>query len=125
MGPSVRNLINQYELDPSQIESSGPHQTLLKSDVLGYLNQRSNPKATTNVAAAEMRAHATLSAAKPSMPSSSAAIGGHRPHQAASISDLAKTKYARRRLEPLEIEVINSGGLIEIQQAEKPVQKRR
>lgn len=39
MGPSVRNLLNQYQLDPSKISSSGPHQTLLKGDVLAYINQ--------------------------------------------------------------------------------------
>lgn len=38
MGPSVRNLLNHYQLDPSKITSTGPHQTMLKSDVLHYIN---------------------------------------------------------------------------------------
>lgn len=39
MGPSVRNLLTHYQLDPSRITSTGPHQTLLKSDVLDYVRQ--------------------------------------------------------------------------------------
>lgn len=39
MGPSVRNLIHHYKLDPAKITSTGPHQTLIKSDVLSYINQ--------------------------------------------------------------------------------------
>lgn len=39
MGPSVRNLLAQYQLDPARITSTGPHQTLLKGDVLSYICQ--------------------------------------------------------------------------------------
>lgn len=39
MGPSVRNLLSHYNLDPARITSTGPYQTLLKSDVLSYINQ--------------------------------------------------------------------------------------
>uniref|UniRef100_A0A6G1S596 Pyruvate dehydrogenase complex subunit DDB_G0271564, mitochondrial n=1 Tax=Aceria tosichella TaxID=561515 RepID=A0A6G1S596_9ACAR len=39
MGPSVRNLLAHYQLDPSRIASTGPHQTLLKGDVLSYISQ--------------------------------------------------------------------------------------
>lgn len=39
MGPSVRNLLGHYNLDPSLIASTGPHQTLLKSDVVKYIHQ--------------------------------------------------------------------------------------
>lgn len=39
MGPSVRNLLSHYQLDPGRITSTGPHQTLLKSDVLDYVQQ--------------------------------------------------------------------------------------
>jgi pyruvate/2-oxoglutarate dehydrogenase complex dihydrolipoamide acyltransferase (E2) component len=39
MGPSVRNLLAQYQLDPARITSTGPHQTLLKGDVLSYIHQ--------------------------------------------------------------------------------------
>lgn len=40
MGPSVRNLLSHYNLDPSHIVSTGPHQILLKSDVLGYISSK-------------------------------------------------------------------------------------
>lgn len=39
MGPSVRNLLSHYQLDPAQITSTGPHSTLLKGDVLSYIDQ--------------------------------------------------------------------------------------
>lgn len=39
MGPTVRNLLSHYQLDPKKITSTGPYQTLLKSDVLAYVNQ--------------------------------------------------------------------------------------
>lgn len=39
MGPSVRSLLSNYQLDPARITSTGPHQTLVKSDVLAYVNQ--------------------------------------------------------------------------------------
>ena len=39
MGPSVRNLLTHYNLDPTRIISTGPHQTLLKYDVVSYIDQ--------------------------------------------------------------------------------------
>lgn len=39
MGPSVRNLLSHYNIDPARITSTGPHQTLLKADVLSYIDQ--------------------------------------------------------------------------------------
>lgn len=39
MGPSVRNLLSQYKIDPTRITSTGPYQTLLKADVLSYIDQ--------------------------------------------------------------------------------------
>lgn len=39
MGPSVRNLLSHYQLDAKNIASTGPYQTLLKSDVLAYVSQ--------------------------------------------------------------------------------------
>lgn len=48
MGPSVRNLLSHYQLDSGSITSTGPHQTLLKSDVVAYISQHNlQPKATT------------------------------------------------------------------------------
>lgn len=123
MGPSVRNLLSQHKLDPSQIESSGPHQTLLKSDVLSFLNRRSNPKVTVNVAADEMRAHASLSAAKPPTASGANNLELSRAYQTSYISHLAKSKYARRKLDQFEIDVINSGGLVEKPEPQKQALK--
>lgn len=39
MGPCVRNLLSHYCLDPGSINSTGPHQVILKSDVITYINQ--------------------------------------------------------------------------------------
>lgn len=39
MGPSVRNLLSHYHLKPEQITSTGPHNTLLKGDVLEYVSK--------------------------------------------------------------------------------------
>lgn len=49
MGPSVRNLLMHYQLDPARIISTGPHQTLLKCDVLNYIGQNNlQPSASTS-----------------------------------------------------------------------------
>jgi len=52
MGPSVRNLLRHYRLDPNTIVSTGPYETLLKCDVLSYINknqlQPSKPGETTD-----------------------------------------------------------------------------
>lgn len=39
MGPSVRYLLMQYNLKPESITPTGPHHTLLKGDVLAYVNE--------------------------------------------------------------------------------------
>lgn len=39
MGPSVRNLLSHYCLKPEQITSTGPHNTILKGDVLEYIGR--------------------------------------------------------------------------------------
>ncbi|XP_054154314.1 pyruvate dehydrogenase protein X component-like [Oppia nitens] len=38
MGPSVRNLLNQYSIDSNLVKPSGPHNILLKEDILNYIN---------------------------------------------------------------------------------------
>lgn len=48
MGPSVRNLLSHYQLDPKRITSTGPYHTLLKSDVLAYVNQHKLEPAKPN-----------------------------------------------------------------------------
>lgn len=58
MGPSVRNLLSHYQLDPSKIASTGPHQTLLKGDVLSYIDQNGlNPAQQTSTIRADSSAH--------------------------------------------------------------------
>lgn len=81
MGPSVRNLLAHYKLDPSQIVSTGPHRTLLKSDVLSFMNQKNLQPGQGS-----------------SLPSKRQAIAHALP------------KYARKHLTQLEIDVINNGG---------------
>lgn len=76
------------------------------------------------MAADEMRAHATLSAAKPPLAISSGNTSESRAYQTSYISNLARSKYARRRLDPLEIDVINSGGLLENPATSKQSHKR-
>lgn len=39
MGPSVRLLLSKYLIDPKKVNSTGPHRTILKSDVLTYVSQ--------------------------------------------------------------------------------------
>lgn len=106
MGPSVRNLINQYKLDPNQIAPSGPHQTLLKGDVLSFLNQRSGGNESLQAGTTQEDSSSRtsiLSAPKPAT---------NRSSQMQTVL-YGNKKYARRTLTQLEIDVINSGGLIE------------
>ena len=124
MGPSVRNLLHQYKLDPTQITSSGPHQTLLKCDVLTFLNERSSSiKPNTSNRTGNQSAPPTenwssfLSAPKPTV---------HRSSHDQAGTHL-RGKYARQQPSQLEIDVINSGGLIEApaQENNSGKQKRR
>lgn len=115
MGPTVRNLLNQYKLDPNQISSTGPHQTLLKSDVLSYLNSR---KPGTEVRAEtkdDVPPPWGLSAPKPST---------NRSNRY-QVNNFSKTRYARRTLSELEIEVINMGGSMPDPKQDSSKQKRR
>lgn len=43
LGPSVRKLLEEYNIKSSAISSSGPHNNILKGDVLGYI-QKNNLK---------------------------------------------------------------------------------
>jgi pyruvate dehydrogenase complex dihydrolipoamide acetyltransferase long form len=40
MGPSARNLLHQFGIDSNAVKSSGPHNTLLKEDVLQYIKDK-------------------------------------------------------------------------------------
>lgn len=48
MGPTVRTLLHHYQIDPSKVNSSGPHKTILKHDVLSYINQNHLAPASSN-----------------------------------------------------------------------------
>lgn len=110
MGPSVRNLLSQYKIEASQVVSTGPHQTLLKSDVLSYINQRNLAPQLNH------QAH------KNTQSSMSATIAGARLQDRAITS--THMKYRRRQLEPLEIEVINNGGFFDPPPVEAKPKKR-
>ena len=105
MGPSVRNLLVRYKLDPSQINSTGPHQTLLKSDVLSYMSQK-NLNGQPQGGSQNLAIHNAASQAT---------------RNRVLISS-ATDRYKRQTyLSELEIEVINSGGIFEPK--EKPTAK--
>lgn len=115
MGPSVRNLLTHYRLDPNQIASTGPHRILLKSDVLNYISQKNlapqNASTTPNLQTSARQATTMVSTVN------------IRP----SVSEISHTtireKYPRRQLDPIEIEVINSGGIIETASPENKLRK--
>lgn len=95
LGPSVRNILLQHKLDPSQIASTGPHQTLLKSDVLSFISRKKSESHHSNPS------NNKISEQKSSLDSVSTV----------SYQPSNKSRYPRRRLSPLEIEVINGGGV--------------
>lgn len=55
LGPSARNLISHYRLDTSQIVSTGPHHTILKSDVLNFINLQAVSQKASAAAATTTR----------------------------------------------------------------------
>ena len=63
MGPSVRNLLTHYQIDPTRITSTGPHQTILKCDVLKYIDQNSlRPSASGQSSTVQSNTTTTTSA---------------------------------------------------------------
>lgn len=123
MGPSVRNLISQYQLEPSKIVSTGPHQTLLKSDVLNYITKRNlEPKleSSTNQQQAKSQAVAvpnTNSTTRMASFPISDSQANTRLNIKGTITRISnesrlKSKYARKYPTQHEIDVINNGGCI-------------
>lgn len=114
MGPSVKNLLTQYNLDPRQIVSTGPHQILLKSDVLSYIRQKNLVQSrgtTQKTTSSAYSSNSHLSETKtPKSSSSNAKIFQKETVIHISDESILKSKYARRRLTELEIDVINNGG---------------
>lgn len=114
MGPSVKNLLAQYNLDPKQIVSTGPHQILLKGDVLSYISQKNlepNRGVTQKTNFSYSSSQSTPSKV-PTTPGSSTTKLSQRGIEVVHISDesMIKSRYARRKLTQLEIDVINNGG---------------
>jgi pyruvate dehydrogenase complex dihydrolipoamide acetyltransferase long form len=67
ISPSVRNLLHQYGIEKTQIGATGPHNILLKGDVLAFIDQnRLQPKSAEE----QLQPHPTSAA--PSSPVSSA-----------------------------------------------------
>lgn len=65
ISPSVRNLLHQYGLQANQITATGPHQILLKGDVLDFISQNGlKPKSEQEQA--RLAAKSPLSSSLPS-----------------------------------------------------------
>lgn len=66
LGPVARTLINAYNIDPSQIKSSGPRGLITKSDVKAYIQQNSlTPKDKLEPEASSSTQEKTHQAVKP------------------------------------------------------------
>lgn len=96
MGPSVRNLLSQYRLDAGSISSTGPHNVVLKGDVLDYITRYNlQPIKGQN------------------RDSSTNASGSSTITYVRKVDRRDNSKYARKFPTPQEIEVINAGGVFE------------
>lgn len=113
MGPSVRNLLSHYRLDPKQIASTGPHKILLKSDVLDYISQK-------NLTPQAAKSHSSAIQQSSIRPAATMVSSSAQTRLVVNEVSKSATKYRRRSLDPLEIEVINSGGLLEKTTDTKP-----
>lgn len=107
MGPSVKNLLAQYKIDPNGIKSTGPHQILIKSDVLNYIDQM-NLKPMSQV-------DHNPSNTRLVQPTSQASSSGSSKVTLLRTSDMIaiKSRYRRNYPSQLEIDVINNGGRLD------------
>ncbi len=88
LSPSVRKLVAEKDLDPQAISGSGKHGRILKSDVLGFLNEQTQEVPQTSASAQETT-HSPLSAT---------AIASLRPEQRVPMTRL-RAKVAERLLQ--------------------------
>lgn len=109
MGPSVRNLLAHYKLDPSQIVSTGPHRTLLKSDVLSFIDQK-NLQPGQGCSPTSRQQMLAGTASKSSSTSSAKRLNTNVTVFHSSNESRVRLKYARKHITQLEIDVINNGG---------------
>lgn len=81
MGPSVRNLLAHYQIDPAQVTSTGPYQTILKCDVLNYINQHQLKPASTSTRTknASVTTKSPATSAKPRVFTPNLDISGYQP----------------------------------------------
>lgn len=63
ISPSVRNLLEQYNIDANRVQATGPKNILLKSDVLGYI--QSNNLKSVDLTSATGAAAASQSSQQP------------------------------------------------------------
>ncbi|MEI6541942.1 MAG: 2-oxoglutarate dehydrogenase complex dihydrolipoyllysine-residue succinyltransferase [Methylococcales bacterium] len=103
LSPSVRRLINENALDPSQISGTGKSGRLTKADVLEHINKSTSPlvvvATTTQKVIAETEK--TVSAPKPALETpldSPGTVAGLRPEQRVAMTRL-RAKVAERLLQ--------------------------
>lgn len=91
LSPSVRRLVAEKELDPTEISGSGKHGRILKSDVQEYLEEQhdSAPQPSKLTAAPATPSHTPLSAS---------AVASLRPEQRVPMTRL-RAKVAERLLQ--------------------------
>lgn len=53
LSPAVRKMLNEYDIEPSLIKGSGKNGRILKEDVQAFIENRSNPKASTQNSASQ------------------------------------------------------------------------
>ncbi len=103
LSPSVRRLINENALDPSQISGTGKSGRLTKADVLEHINKSTSPlvvvATTTQKVIAETEK--TVSVPKPALETpldSPGTVAGLRPEQRVAMTRL-RAKVAERLLQ--------------------------
>ena len=103
LSPSVRRLINENALDPSQISGTGKSGRLTKADVLEHINKSTSPlvvvATTTQKVIAETEK--TVSVPKPAVETpldSPGTVAGLRPEQRVAMTRL-RAKVAERLLQ--------------------------
>lgn len=109
MGPSVRSLLNQYKLEADRISSTGPHNIMLKGDVLEYItkNKLQPNRGSSPVLVLGQRTGTSQEVASKLTHNSQT----NQTLKTSSHRYVDGSTYARRYPSAREIEVINSGGV--------------
>lgn len=112
MGPSVRNLLMKYQLDPSTITSTGPHKILLKSDVLDYIGRKSSTPQSLSSSVQDLAQKNNLSSSTVAIFSQKSSYNTKLRIIRTSDTSIIRAKYPRKQPTQAEIDVINNGGRI-------------